>query len=397
MSLDLTRVAAQVGAMIGTLKNTGAERRERLAFALATLNDPAIDAGDLKKKIEAAKTTWLVAGLTEGLNQRYPAPAVPKDFTVMATDGSHIDVDRHRAARCYLINTGSVSLTYGSQPDAQLSSTPTLYADPKDMVITQPGGGREYLMDSNLLGIRRSVEEWRALTEMARQQPPGSTTLALIDGTLIQWGLEGYPDYVADVLLVKGFLECLDVMKKLGADRTLVPASYISFPGGTDVVNALRVAVCPNDIPDCDRDCPAGAERACERVAGLRDRDIFFDLLAPGERSGLFVSPSKITERYGEHRVYFFYVKAGEEIARIEVPQWVAQDKRLVGLAHGLALDQCRKGHGYPVVLSEAHEQAVVTGADREYFWELVESVMADEKISTTGSAKSLSKRTRWI
>ena len=396
MSLDLTRVAAQVGAMMDSLKNTGAERRAHLAFALETLYNPDIDAEDLSKKIDAAKTTWLVAGLVEGLSKRYPASPIPKDFTVMATDGSHIDVDRHRAARCYLINTGSVSLTYGSQPDAQLSSTPLLYADPKDMVITQPGGGREYLLDSNLLGIKRSVEEWRALTEMAKQQQPGSTTLALIDGTLVQWGLEGYPDYVADVLLVKGFLQCLDTMKTLTADRTMLPASYISFPGSTEVVNALRVAVCPNDVVDCDK-CPFETDKPCERVAGIRDRDIFFDLLAPGERSGIFISPSKITERYGQHRIYFFYVKTGEEIARIEVPRWVAENETLTGLAHGLTLDQCRKGHGYPVVLSEAHEQAVVTGADREYFWELVESIMTDEKLSTTGSAKSLSKRTRWL
>jgi len=47
--------------------------------------------------------------------------------------------------------------------------------------------------------------------------------------------------------------------------------------------------------------------------------------------------------------------------------------------------------------LSEAHEQAVVTGVDRESFWQLVESLMVDEHLPSPTSAKSFSKRTRWV
>jgi len=75
----------------------------------------------------------------------------------------------------------------------------------------------------------------------------------------------------------------------------------------------------------------------------------------------------------------------------------VAQDENLLNLTHALVLDQCRRGQGYPVALSEAHEQAVVTGVDRESFWQLVESLMVDEKMPSPTSAKSFSKRTRWV
>jgi len=187
-------------------------------------------------------------------------------------------------------------------------------------------------------------------------------------------------------------------MRKLNVDRKLALASYISFPRSTDVVNVLRVAICPHQPPDCDRCCPPGKERDCEAVAGVRDRDLFLSLLESGERSALFISPSRIVrEHYGEHRVYFFYVKLDDEVARIEIPQWVAENENLLNLTHSLILDQCRRGHGYPVVLSEAHEQAVVTGFDRENFWELVESSMVAEHMPSLGSAKSLSKRTRWV
>jgi len=75
----------------------------------------------------------------------------------------------------------------------------------------------------------------------------------------------------------------------------------------------------------------------------------------------------------------------------------VATDEELLNLVHALVLDQCQRGQGYPVALSEAHEKAVVTGADRENFWQLVESSLAEEHLPSFTSAKSQSKRTRWV
>jgi hypothetical protein len=398
MALDLTKVASQVTGMVSGLRNSRAEQAKHLKLALDTLGSPAIDLDALKQKIKDGKTTWLVAEIVEGLNKRYPLPSRPADFTVIAADGSHIDVDRHQSTRCYLINIGSVLLNYGSNPDARLTSIPHLYSDEKDLAIMPPGGGREQPVEGTILGIKRSAEECEHLAGLAAALPPQSTTLALLDGTLILWGLEAYPDFVTEVLLYNGMLKCLDKMKKLNQDRQLALASYISFPRSTDVLNILRVAVCPNNVPDCDKQCPPGKVRDCDGLAGVRDRDIFIDLLEDGERSALFISPSKIVkEHYGEHRVYFFYLRVGDEIARIEIPQWVAENIALLELTHSLVHDQCKRGQGYPAALSEAHEQAVVTGADRENFKELVESALIEERLPILSSGKSLSKRTRWI
>ena len=94
---------------------------------------------------------------------------------------------------------------------------------------------------------------------------------------------------------------------------------------------------------------------------------------------------------------YLHYLRIKDEVARIEVPQWVAVDEDLLTLVHTLVLDQCHRGQGYPVALSEAHEKAVVTGADRENFWHLVESSLVKEHVPSFSSAKSQSKRTRWV
>jgi len=399
MSLDLTKVVSQVGSMVAKLKAGSAERQKRLNYALDILRNQVTDLDYLTRKIASSKTTWLVAGLVDGLDQHYKAPPIPTEFTILATDGSHIDVDRHRSTRCYLINIGTVTLHYGASPSATLDSFPCLYAGDEDLVIAPTGAkGREQPIEGTLLGIKRSVDECHRLAELAAELPSGSSTLALLDGSLILWGLEAYPEFVTEALLDKGYLSYFNDMRKLNNGKRLALASYISFPRSTDVVNTLRVALCPHDPPDCDRYCPQNKQRDCDMVAGVRDRELFINLLGEGERSALFISQSSVVRKhYGAHQVYFFYLKVGDEIARIEIPQWVARNENLLNLVHTLVLDQCQRGQGYPVALSEAHEKAVVTGADREYFWQLVESSLVEEHLPSLSSAKSRSKRTRWV
>ena len=399
MALDLTKVVAQVGSMVARLKDGVAEKQQRLQQALTVLGDQGDNLDSLTKKVASSRTTWLVAGLVNGLDRHYQALPLPAEFTIIATDGSHIDVERHKAARCYLINIGTVILHYGASPGAILDSFPHLYSRDADLVITPTGvKGHQQPIEGTLLGIKRSVDECHQLVELATGLTRDSLTLALLDGSLILWDLAAYPEFVTEALLNKGFLSYLDDIRKLNNCNKLAVASYISFPRSTDVVNTLRVALCPHDPADCDRYCPPDKERECDTVAGVQDRELFSNLLGQGERSAVFISQSSIVQKhYGVHQVYFFYIKAADEIARVEIPQWVAMDEKLLNLVHTLVLDQCRRGQGYPVALSEAHEKAVVTGADREEFWQLVESFLVKERLPSLSSAKSRSKRTRWV
>ena len=103
-------------------------------------------------------------------------------------------------------------------------------------------------------------------------------------------------------------------------------------------------------------------------------------------------------ENYGDDlQVNFYYLNVGEEIARVEVPEWVARDTRLLDLGHSLILDQCRRGQGYPVAISEAHEQAVVRAADRRLFKEMVSQSLEREGLSAFASEKDRSKRMPWV
>ncbi|HEX77901.1 MAG TPA: DNA double-strand break repair nuclease NurA [Dehalococcoidia bacterium] len=403
MPLDFTLVAAQVEGMVDRLGRERAQQAQRLAFARETLAQQAQSLPSLKQKIAASNTTWLVAGLGQGLDGRHAPPPLPQAFAVVAVDGSHIDVDRHSPARCYLLNMGLVQLQYGAEPKAVLRSQPALYSEESDLMLSDPSSNREEPIEGALLGIRRSVEECWALASLVEGMDEAMPALALLDGSLILWGLasQRYGDFVREALLDNSFLKCLDKLKGLTSRSKRALASYISFPRSTEVVNVLRVALCPYEPADCDRFCPgrrASRGRPCDKVAGVLDSDLFLRLLEEGERSDVFLSRSSVVrERYREHEVCFFYMKVGEEIGRVEMPRWVAEDGDLLGLAHALVYDQCRRGLGYPVALSEAHEQAVVTAADRGQFQELVEQMLEERRLPCASSTKRLSKRLRWI
>jgi len=399
VSLDLTKVVSQIGSMVAQLKTGAGERQKRLQKALDVLRHQSSNLDYLARKIASSQTTWLVAGLVDGLDQHYKAPPIPTEFTIIATDGSHIDVERHKSTKCYLINIGTVILQYGASPSALLDSFPCLYSGDEDLVIVPTGiKDHERPIEGTLLGIKRSVDECHQLVELAAEITQDRLTLALLDGSLILWSLEAYPEFITEALLNKGFLSYLEDIRKLNNGKKIAIASYISFPRSTDVVNTLRVALCPHDPANCDQYCPPNKTRECDTVAGVQDRELFSNLLSQGERSATFISQSSTVQKhYGIHQIYFFYIKLNDEIARVEIPQWVATDENLLNLTHTLVLDQCQRGHGYPIALSEAHEKAVITGIDREEFWQLVESFLVEERLPSLSSAKSRSKKTRWV
>ena len=138
--------------------------------------------------------------------------------------------------------------------------------------------------------------------------------------------------------------------------------------------------------------------RPCDTVGGLLDRELFSAILPSGERSELFYSTSSIVqEYYGPHAVAFYYLNTGDELAKVEVPNWVAQDQNLLELSHTLILNQCKKGLGYPASIMEAHEQAVINVQDREMFRRMVEDTLANEGLPVYTSEKDRSKRLRWL
>ena len=406
MSLDLTKTALQIDQMAQQLNARQNDHRLRLQHALEVVD--SLDVADYESKRQQSKGTlaWNVPMFMEDPGARHTPPALPEDFCVVAVDGSHIDVDRHLPARCFLINVGVSVLTYGSRPNAELYSQPKLYISDEELVIhDRSSPQRQQNIEGAVLGAKRSVEEIRVLVHVLQELPPDIPTLALMDGSLIMLGLIGFGhrDFVLRELIEEGFAQALEELRQMVTQRPLAVASYISLPRSAEVVNALRLKLCPYEVAECDRYCGdlQAGRRPCDAGAwGLLDREVFSQVLEPGERSAIFGSSSPlVANHYQGHDVHFFYLHAGEEIGRVEVPSWVAEnpDSAGLGLAHVLIVDQCRRGPGYPIALMEAHEQAVVTGADRRFFVQLVEDALSDQRMPVYTSEKSRSKRLRWL
>jgi hypothetical protein len=79
------------------------------------------------------------------------------------------------------------------------------------------------------------------------------------------------------------------------------------------------------------------------------------------------------------------------------MPIWVATNPTLLDLVHAIAYDQAQKGMGYPVALAEAHQHAVVRGAERDLFYNMVENVLRRRGVRTSLSPKQSRKRTMTV
>jgi hypothetical protein len=290
-------------------------------------------------------------------------------------------------------------LHYGENPDAHITSEACIYFG-DDLALIDPASGRVELVEGPLLGVKRAVAECAMLDDIAAKQSPGRVALAMVDGSLVLWGLSprDYEGFIREELLDKEYLGAFDRMKRRSDGGRFALCACTSFPRNTEVVNALRVHVCGCDPVDCERCRAEGRDRECDDLAGITDSALFDAVLDTGQRSAVFLSGSKyVRQYYREHQIHFFYLKSEDEMLRVEVPQWVAGCDDLLGLVHALVLDQCRRGLGYPAALMEAHEKAVVTAADREAFRLLVEQAMVERGVDMQTSGKSRSKRTRWV
>lgn len=400
MPLKLRSITDQVQQM--TAQAALPEQDHLLAQARDRLRaeDPAALRAYLleRAKVSESRIPWLAALPTEAtqgsLADSFPAPPAPPAYSIAAADGSSISPDRHNPLQYYVINTGHAVLTYGPHPDAALDSRGRLYFRDEELYI-DPLGQRIPVSEGRL-GIKMQVEEMQALLEAAGMA--GQPAVALRDGSLIMWPLHGEERAVQSQFL-GDFLQCLDRFQ-----RAAFPiASYISYSNGQDVANALRVRLCPTQPRDCQNcELDETEKELCLYLGTLRDRHIFFDpdLLAEGQRSQVFESSSAILERYGPHQIRFFYLNVGGEIARVEAPAWVTDDREMLNRLHAIVVDQCRRSGGYPPyppALMEAHEQAAVASGDRRLVEELIERELAAQGYTYLRSAKDRSKRIRAV
>jgi hypothetical protein len=379
--LDLTKLAKQMQGLSQHLSSEVAESNRRLELAKQHLTTAVNYQTELVQRQEKWHDRILFANATpvEPLETRIEIPVPPKTHTVIATDGSQISPNHHEIAYCYLLNIGRVVLHYGQNRHPILDSLPEVFYRPEDLYMSRQWGIRT----EEWMSFRRTASETTVLAELACSVKGEIPSLAMVDGSLIYWFLEQLPIDARDHILPP-ILAAWQQMR----DAQIPLIGYLSASRNIEGMNFLRLLACPYPEPDCINHCPNQLEKIpCKIFENLRDTSLWGTQLTPGQRGPLWRSNARILDLYADQTIYFCYVHVGTEIARIEVPIWVAEDTTLFNQALGLMLAQVQKGYGYPVAIAEAHNQAVVKGGDKARFFALLERQMIKAGLKNVGTS----------
>lgn len=397
MALDFQQVRQQV-LQLGERARLREQRLEDLREqARRLLEQYSNDLSTVRQKVE------LIAGgydpslrcampFEEHLATRVAPPPMPGSLTILAADGSQIAPDRHAEVEYCLINVGAVEMHCGSQQAARTHvSSQLLYAE--DMET--PAG----LITEAILSLKRDLAERAVLAQLVArlsdEQPssPGtrvSPVVTFTDGRMELWGaqerdIEGQSEYQKSLQAYTRVLEQL-------ADCGAITAGYIDKPSGIPVVRMLELMLIPPD--------QLGEVRRRRPLSGVRDTDLFRNLLEPGERSAVFALQSAAAKTYtGRLGLHFFYLNVGRPghpwLGRVELPAWVAESPQMVATLHAVLLQQCRAmgARPFPYLLHRAHEVAVVPMQEKEQVTQMIALELRRQGVSPAeGSAKQFAK-----
>ncbi len=257
----------------------------------------------------------------------FSCPASPqRHYALCGIDGSQIYPDRHEGFFEYLINIGMVDFVYAERSIALLETKPFL------LLATE----QNEFVTADYVNAQRALCE---LQEAQEQVKKNAEKIIIFDGTLTFWQLQPpaiqkrfLPDYRAS-------FQDLQVQ-----DSTYM--GYVSASQARDLVGYIALA---------------------SKILG---QEAAFDCLVDTDIAQFFLSPGKASQVFNSA---FIYLHGGDEIARVEVPGYIADNDERVARCIGIVFDQIVKGQGYPVALAQAHEQAVIKGPDREFFYTMLQ------------------------
>jgi hypothetical protein len=307
----------------------------------------------------------LDAPFHEPVNTIGARPTTPDTATVIAGDGSQIYPDEKWRLPYYLTNIGIYTYFHGDNRIPTQATLPKLVFHP-DHVRDKS----KRVLPSKAIDCLRTVREMEELARCAWElRDDARPLIVLYDNHLLFWVNSDVPGHAE---LSRRYLSALVRLNDAGA----LLAGYVSQPTRSRLVIRLLHLLSLSD------DEVRTTELGSGDLEGLRDIDIFRHVLQPGERSALMVqnSPRNLAykQRGESYEVAFFYVKVTsgyqDEIARVDLPVWVARDKAAVDALHGILLHQCamQGRNPYPYALTRADEIAVVSGQDKRKLEEMI-------------------------
>lgn len=341
---------------------------------LASVWQKVVSDQSFQEKVTSKKHSFLVPKWQDSLEKIHDVVAQASNYAVLAVDGSQIYYDKHQGPACYLINVGYVQLRYGLPgKSVDVGSFPQIF---------MKESGKIDFGSTDFVNMQREGYEFEAMLQQIEgmeKEIDIEKTVCLFDGSLIFFHLDP-KDMEVKQQFLEQYCKALDVLSQ----KKILTVGYMSFPKTRELINLCRLEMAQFD------DVMLEQISVFER---LSDVDILGLFLQQGQRTIMFQSCAPIAFLYPEHlKPYFCYMNIGKEIVRLEFPAWIASDEPLVQQVCSVVYDQALKGSGYPVCLFEAHEQAVVKAADREFFYALLRQMGAKKMYQYQISQKSYKK-----
>lgn len=371
--LDFLKLAKQV-ASLGADVLVEETEEQLLEAALAAYK--AQETGPFRDKLleNSPWVLWPTARPLEEIHKPLTVPLIEtksQPWTAVGVDGSQIMPSHHEVHSCYLLNAGLARISYGLPLAPVLTSEPRLHARPVDLYPLVDR--RRVHIDELFVSLERELFELETLAREASAAAAFGPVLAMFDGSLIAWSAEKMPPGYQEIF----FERMENAFAQLKKARVPL-VGYISQSRSSDVINCLRVAICPYELSNCREHCAHLNEEdfPCSRIWPLTDRTLYGAMLPPGRRGPVFLSgASAVKAMSDDDAICFVYFKGEGEIGRLEFPRWVFESD-LFDFALSAAVTQIAKGQGYPLVLSEAHHLAVIKGPERERFFALLAAQM---------------------
>lgn len=315
--------------------------------------------------------------------QTFPS-IMPLSYEISAVDGSQAGPYKVSGwpMDFFLINIGSLKLTYGDNASFFHHNYPKIFLRENN-----------HLTLSDAIAVSRQLAEYTEATQLIGSHQQG-LSLTLLDGSLIWWSLDLEKNENNREKCLKTLLSFFQKAR----DKQVIPIGYISGSQSSDLLNCLKAIHCSENYPKPKANCKECKDQFCQILSGVRD-DYLLELYAQKNKLTAFITPlfeSKvdILKEYGPHGILFFYLYFQGECARIEFPAYYLKDLLWI---QQCVCDQLQKGHGYPVILSDVHQLAVVNENEKRELRNLIQQSLHEQGLILCERNKDLSKGMKYV
>jgi len=292
------------------------------------------------------------------------------EYSILAVDGSRIEMQEGFPLPFYVINVSSVFEIIGKNHRHIEDSETQVYFRENDIYDSNGNFITEQDIDLNML-----LQEAEFLAQKIKIHKPD---ISLVDGSLILWGLKKTATNEQEAIrkYEKPIIETNNARKAI--------AGFISGTRSREVIKTMGLYFRKKNVQLDEKDK--------QLLRAITDAELMSVLLEENQRTSLFISTEKLLSNYS-NRIYFFFLKTKYEVVRIEVPDFLYENKQMFENLCSLILYEIERGQGYPLILKLAHFGAVISENEKRFLEDYVRKRMIDSRRYSEKLASKLKRK----